>query len=274
MMRSTNLRVLGVAAAAVLLIAGCGDDEDDGGAATSTGDIELVKEGKLTVCTHLPYEPFQHQDDSGEVVGFDVDLLNLLADDLGVEQEVLDIEWEQITSGAVFAANRCDMGMGAMTINEERSAALTITDPYFEATQALAVQEGSEFKTLADLKGERVGVQTGTTGQEYAQDHEEEFGYKIQVFDDLALEMNALKAGNIAAAINDNGPILQFIKTNPDVAMVEEFNTGEQYGFAAKKDDANAEAMVERFNGLLAEAKEDGTYDKIFEKWFEAKPGE
>lgn len=274
MTRSTYIRAFGVASAAALLIAGCGGDDDDDGTATQAeGDIELIEEGKLTVCTHLPYEPFQFQDDSGEVVGFDVDLLDLLADDLGVEQEVLDIEWEQITSGAVFAAGKCDIAMGAMTITDERADALTISDPYFDATQALIVQTDSGYESLADLEGERVGVQTGTTGQIYGEEHEDEFGYELQVFDDLALQMNALKAGNIAGAINDNVPILTFVGDNPDTALVAEFDTGEQYGFPVKKDDANADAIIARFNELLAEAKEDGTYDEIYETWFGAKPG-
>src|SRR5512145_617176 len=143
-MKLTSARTLGsFLAAAALAVSACGGDDDDADdtTAASDSDIQLIREGKLTVCTHLPYEPFQYQDESGEVVGFDVDLLDLLAEDLGVEQEVLNVgEWEQVTSGAVFAANRCDVGMGAMTITEERAQALHISDPYFDATQALIVQ--------------------------------------------------------------------------------------------------------------------------------------
>lgn len=274
----TSARTLSfVLAAAALAISGCGgdDDDDDDTTAAGDGDIQLLQEGKLTVCTHLPYEPFQYQDESGEVVGFDVDLLNLLAEDLGVEQEVLNVgEWEQVTSGAVFAANRCDIGMGAMTITEERAQALHISDPYFDATQALIVQTGSDIQGLEDLEGELVGVQTGTTGQDYGEANAEKFGYTTQNFEDLALQLNALKAGQIAAAINDNVPILSFVEQNPDTEMVTEFDTGEKYGFPAKKDDPNAERLIARLNELLAQAVEDGTYDEIYEKWFGVKPGE
>jgi polar amino acid transport system substrate-binding protein len=265
-----------VLAAAALAISGCGgDDDDDDTTAADDGDIQLIQEGKLTVCTHLPYEPFQYQDESGEVVGFDVDLLDLLAEDLGVEQEILNVgEWEQVTSGAVFAANRCDIGMGAMTITEERAEALHISDPYFDATQALIVQAGSGIEGLEDLEGELVGVQTGTTGQDYGEANAEEFGYTTQNFEDLALQLNALKAGQIAAAINDNVPILSFVEENPETEMVTEFDTGEQYGFPAKKDDPNAEQLIARLNELLAQAFDDGTYDEIYEKWFGVKPGE
>jgi polar amino acid transport system substrate-binding protein len=265
-----------VLAAAALAISGCGGDDDDDDTTTAgDGDIQLLQEGKLTVCTHLPYEPFQYQDESGEVVGFDVDLLNLLAEDLGVEQEVLNVgEWEQVTSGAVFAANRCDIGMGAMTITEERAQALHISDPYFDATQALIAQAGSGIQGLEDLEGELVGVQTGTTGQDYGEENAEKFGYTTQNFEDLALQLNALKAGQIAAAINDNVPILSFVEENPDTEMVTEFDTGEEYGFPAKKDDPNAERLIARLNELLAQAFEDGTYEEIYEKWFGVKPGE
>lgn len=269
-------RLLGAAAAAAamaLVMAGCGGGGEEAGG-DGDSDIELIQSGKLTVCTHLPYEPFQFQDDSGEVVGFDVDMLKLLADDLGAEIEVLDIEWEQITSGAVFAAGRCDIAMGAMTITDERAAALTISDPYFDATQALIVMTDSGYKGLEDLKGKQLGAQTATTGQIYADDNAAEFGYEVKVFEDVSLQLNALRAGNIDAAINDNVPILNFTKDNPDTEMVAEFDTGEHYGFPVMKDDPNATKLVERFNELLAQAQEDGTYDELYEKWFDTKPGE
>jgi polar amino acid transport system substrate-binding protein len=267
---TTSTRTLSVAAAAALFaVAGCGGDDGDDTTTENDGEIQLIEDGKLTVCTHLPYQPFQFEDESGDVVGFDVDLIDLLADDLGVEQEILNVgEWEQVTSGAIFEANRCDIGMGAMTINDERAEALTISDPYFEATQALIVQADSGYEGLEDLEGELVGVQTGTTGQDYGEENADEFGYTTQNFEDLALQLNALKAGNIAAAINDNGPILDFIKENPDTAMATEFETDEQYGFPAKKDDPNAELIIDRLNELLDQAFEDGTYNEIYQKWF------
>ncbi|MGO1972083.1 MAG: transporter substrate-binding domain-containing protein [Propionibacteriaceae bacterium] len=266
-------RLLGAAAAMALVLAGCGGGGEEAGGGGDS-DIELVASGTLTICTHLPYEPFEFQDDSGEVVGFDVDMLRLLADDLGAEVEVLNTEWDQIISGAVFAAGQCDIGMGAMTITEERAAATTISDPYFDATQALIVMKDSGYKGLEDLEGKILGAQSATTGQIYADDHAEEFGYEVKVFEDVSLQLNALRAGNVDAAINDNVPILNFTKDNPDTVMAAQFDTGEQYGFPVMKDDPNAKKLVDRFNELLAQAKEDGTYDELYEKWFDAKPGE
>ena len=267
-------RIGAVAAVAALFVAvtGCGGDDGGTSSGAQVDGINLVNEGKLTVCTHLPYKPFQFQQ-GGEVVGFDVDLLNLLAKDMGLDPqiEVVHIEWAQVTSGAAFAAGKCDMGMGAMTITEERAKAIAITDPYMDATQVLLVKKGAPYKSLEDLAGKKVGVQKDTTGHDYATEQAKEIGFSVVPFDDLALLTNAVKSGRVDAGINDNGVLYDFVKDNPDTEVVAEFDTGEQYGFAAKKD-ANGEKLVERFNKVLAQAKEDGTYNEIYKKWFGVEP--
>lgn len=107
----------------------------------ATGEPILVEAGALTVCTHLAYRPFQYlDDDNSTIIGFDVDLVDVIAAKLGVTQTIVDIEFGQITSGAVFAAGKCDLGAAAITITEERNAAAPFTNPYFNATQALLVK--------------------------------------------------------------------------------------------------------------------------------------
>ena len=93
------------------------------------------------------------------------------------------------------------------------------------------------------------------------------------VFDDLALEMNAVKSGRVDAAINDNGVVLDFAKDNKDTAVTKEFSTGEQYGVGAKKDDANATKLLAKLNASLAKAKSDGSYNAMYKKWFGTEPG-
>jgi polar amino acid transport system substrate-binding protein len=266
-----------VAAASVAVLAltltACGSDEPSGGGTedkAAAAGITLVKPGKLSVCTHLPYKPFQYKE-GNEVVGFDVDLLDLVAKDLGLEQEVVNIEWAQVTSGAAFQAKKCDMGMGAMTITPERQAAISITDPYMDATQVLLVKADSPYKTLEDLKGKKVGVQADTTGKAYADEQAKKIGFEVVVFNDLALQENNVKSGRVDAAINDNGVLYDFVKANPDTAVVAEFNTGEQYGFGALKDGSGPK-LVEKFNTLLAAAKTDGKYNEIYKKWFGVEP--
>ncbi|MGH1563364.1 transporter substrate-binding domain-containing protein [Mumia sp. DW29H23] len=271
-MKVTGRRLGRAAAAAAgalaltVTMAACGGDDGDDSAASVDG-IDIVKSGTLTICTNLPYKPFQYPDDSGEIVGFDTDLLGLLADDMGLETEIVDVDWNQVTSGAAFKAGKCDVGMGGMTITPEREAAIAISDPYFEATQALLVKADSGIGGLEDLKGKKLGVQTDTTGEVYANENAAKYGYTPVAFDDLSLEATALKAGRVDAAINDNGVLYDFVKDNPDTAVATEFDTGEEYGFAAEKD-ANGEKLIERLNGVLKTAQEDGTYDEITKKYF------
>ncbi|WP_328327313.1 transporter substrate-binding domain-containing protein [Kribbella sp. NBC_00382] len=265
--------VASVAVLALSLAACGGDDSGSGGSSDKAKEagITLVKPGKLTVCTHLSYKPFEYKDGT-KVVGFDVDLLDLVAKDLGLEQEVVSIEWAQVTSGAAYQAKKCDMGMGAMTINDSRKAAIGITDPYMDATQVLLVKKGAPYKSLEDLKGKKVGVQADTTGKDYALAASKKVGFEVVVFNDLALQTNNVKSGRVDAAVNDNGALYSFVKENPDTEVTAEFDTGEQYGFAAKKDDPSGTKLIAKFNELLAKAKTDGSYNEIFKKWFGVEP--
>ncbi|GAA1159030.1 basic amino acid ABC transporter substrate-binding protein [Kribbella jejuensis] len=267
-------RAQAVASVAVLALAltACGGGSGNSGSddKAKAAGITLVKSGKLTVCTHLPYKPFQYKEGS-DVVGFDVDLLNLVADDLGVKQDVVNIEWAQITSGAAFQAKKCDMGMGAMTITPARQAAISITDPYMDATQVLMTKKDSGIKSLADLRGKKLGAQADTTGKKYADDNAKANGYTVIPFNDLALQENNVKSGRVDAAINDNGVLYDYVKDNPDMTVAAEFNTGEQYGFGALKDGSGPK-LVAKFNELLKKAKSDGKYNEIYKKWFGVEP--
>jgi polar amino acid transport system substrate-binding protein len=249
-----------------LVAAGCGGES--GG---TTDGIKLVKKDELTVCTHLPYKPFQYRDKSGEVVGFDVDLIGLLSKDMGLKQTVVDVDWTQVTSGAAFKANKCDLGMGGMTITPEREKSILISDPYFDATQALLVKKGGATD-LAALKGKKVGVQSDTTGAEFGNENAEKYGYEVVTFDDSSLEFNAVKAGTIDAAINDNGVLYDFAKANTETEVTAEFDTNEQYGFAGLRDDANATKLMGKLNAAIAEARDNGEYDKIYKTWFGTLP--
>jgi polar amino acid transport system substrate-binding protein len=271
-LRKRRAHAAAAVAVLALTLSACGGGSDSGGSddKAKAAGITLVKPGKLTICTHLPYKPFQYKEGT-KVVGFDVDLLDLVAQDLGVEYDVVNIEWSQVTSGAAFQAKKCDMGMGAMTITKERQAAIAITDPYMDATQVLMAKKDSGIKTLADLRGKKLGAQADTTGKKYADENSKANGYTVIPFNDLALQENNVKSGRVDAAINDNGVLYDFVKDNPDMAVVAEFNTGEQYGFGALKDGSGPK-LVAKFNELLTKAKSDGKYNEIYKKWFGVEP--
>lgn len=251
-----------------LAMVGCSDNPG----ATVHG-VHLVDADHLTICTHLPYKPFEFTDKDGNVVGFDVDMLGLLAKQLGVEEKVISLDWNQVLSGAVFTAGKCDVAMGGETITADRAKAVLFSDPYFNATQALLVRKADGYRSLAALKGKRIGVQTDTTGEIYAKKHAKPLGYTVVIFDDIALETASVSSGGVAAAIGDNGALYQYVKDNPKTEVTKEFDTGEHYGFAFRKDNDNATKLAGMLNNAIAKAKQDGTYDRIFKKWFGQIPG-
>ena len=250
-----------------LTLAACGSGDADTPAATNSSGVTTITEGKLKACTHLSYKPFEFKEGS-KVVGFDVDLMDLVAKKLGLEQEVVDIEFATITSGAAFAAKKCDAGYGATTINDKRKEAVLFSDPYFDSTAALIVKKDSGITDLASLKGKKLGVQTDTTGQEFAEKEKDANGFTPVVFDDLPTQLAAVLSGRVDAAVNDNGPLLDYAKDNPTTSVVKEFDTGEQYGLMFKLNDPNGTKLAELTNEVLKTAQADGTYNTIYKKWF------
>jgi len=263
------LAILGLALSLALIGTGC--EKQEPGGTSKKGNVNLVKEGQLTVCTGLPYAPFEFQQ-GDEVVGFDVDLTELVAKELGVKQEYVDTPFEGIKSGQDLNSGKCDLAAAAMTITEEREQALDFSEGYFDAHQAMLVKVGKPYKTLADLKGKRVGVQTGTTGEAYVKEQNEKQSLDLEIvsYEDLGAEEQALASGQIEAIVNDLPVWTEHVKENPGkFEVAAEFETGEQYGIAVK---TGNKALLDMVNRMLAKAKQDGTYDKIYEKWIGRKP--
>lgn len=258
-----TLSAIAICVAGSLALAACGGEEE---AATTESGVELVQAGTLTTCTHLPYEPFQFQE-GDEIVGFDVDVVDEIAADLGVEQQIVDTPFETIQSGEDLNAGKCDLAAAGMTINEVREENLDFSDPYFSATQALITQAGAGYESLEDLEGLRLGIQSGTTGAEYAQ--ENATGAELVTFEDLGLLLTAVQSGQVDAAINDNTVLYDFAGDNDDVEVTAEFDTGEQYGIGVRTDNAE---LLEAVNATLARIEEDGTYDEMYEEWFGTAP--
>jgi polar amino acid transport system substrate-binding protein len=265
MNKTLGIKTLAVAAAATLTLAGCASDTDT--TQTESG-ANIVNAGKLTVCTHLPYEPFQYKE-GGEIVGFDVDLMDLVADELSLEQEIVNTPFETIETGQAMNTGKCDIAAAGMTITDARAEAMDFSDPYFDATQALLVKQGSDVESLDDLVGKTLGVQIGTTGEVYAEENAPD-GVELKVFEDLALLTTAVKSGSIDAGINDNSVLYDYVDKNPDTEVATEFDTGEQYGFGVALD--KNDELLETVNDVLATAKEDGTYDELFENYFGTTP--
>ncbi len=236
----------------------------NGESADSLTTVSLVAEGKLTVCTDSPYAPFVYEE-KGTLVGFDVDLSRAIADSLDVDLEVLDVAFDDITSGDALNTDACDMAVSAMTITGERARVLDFSSPYFDAKQALITPRGSGLDELTELAGKRVGVQKDTTGETFMSDFAPD-DTEVTAFGDAAALQSALATGRLDAAMLDNTVSGQFVGANPGLKLAREFDTGEQYGMAVKKD-GNI-PLLRQINGALADLREDGTYDKIFVTYF------
>ncbi|WP_210649159.1 ABC transporter substrate-binding protein [Nocardioides sp. SYSU D00065] len=244
-------------------LSACGGSAS-GETADALSDVSLVFEGALTMCTDSPYPPFVYEE-KGKLVGFDVDLGKAVAKALDAELDVLDVAFDDITSGDSLNNDVCDVAVSAMTITGERARVLDFSSPYFDAKQALITPRGSGLDELEELAGQRVGVQKDTTGETYLSDFAPETT-EVKAYDDAAGVQAALDAGELDAAMLDNTVSGQFVSDNPSLKLAREFDTGEQYGMAVKKD-GNI-PLLREINRTLAELREDGTYDKIYAKYF------
>jgi len=260
--RRTRILAATTATAGLLLVAGCSSDSG-GGNATASG-VPVVKAGQLTTCTHLPYPPFQSEID-GKVQGFDVSMIDLVAKDLGVKQEIVDTPFENFKTGAFLNSEQCDLAAAGMTITPERKKNVDFSDPYFDATQAVLVDKKSGITSLADVKakGKKLGAQAQTTGEDYARKQ----GFDPVSFESSDAVLSGLRSGQVQAVIIDYPVVQGWLKdkANADAfSVVDNLNTGEQYGFTVKKGNTKLLAAI---NKAIKDAKADGTYKKLYEQW-------
>ncbi|MFD7599991.1 transporter substrate-binding domain-containing protein [Streptomyces mirabilis] len=265
--RRTRILAATTATAGLLLVAGC--SSGGGGGQSSAKGVPLVKAGQVTTCTHLPYPPFQSEI-NGKVQGFDVALIDLVAGDLGVKQAIVDTPFENFKTGAFLNSGQCDLAAAGMTITPERKKNVDFSDPYFDATQAVLVDKKSGVNSLADVKakGEKLGAQAQTTGEEYAAKQ----GFDSVSFESSDAVLNGLRTGQVQAVIIDYPVVQGWLKdkANADAfKVVDNLNTGEQYGFTVKK--GNTKLLAE-INRAIKQAKADGTYKKLYEKWIGPYP--
>ena len=258
-----------VVLAMIVLTAGCGSSDSSGPATSVAGGVKLIEAGKLTTCTHLPYAPFQSSE-GGKVVGFDIDMIDLVAKKLGVTQTVVDTPFEGIKSGQDLNTGKCDIAAAGMTIKPERAEVIDFSVPYFNATLALLIRKGEGYSSLESFKGKKLGVQSGTVGKDFVAS-KKIADLTPSEFEDLATLQQALATNQIDGAVNDLPVWSDYIKKNPGKFEVSaEFDTGDLYGFGVKKG-GNPE-LLKTVNAVITAAKADGTYNTIYEKWFGTKP--
>ncbi|MGH3624233.1 MAG: basic amino acid ABC transporter substrate-binding protein [Sciscionella sp.] len=255
--------------AALLAVSATGCAQQIGSGGADGGRVQLINDGQLGTCTFLPFKPFEFSRGT-KIVGFDIDLVDLIAKDLNAKIDVNDTPFEGIQSGESLNSGACDLAAAGMTITRKRQKVMDFSKPYFDSTQALLTRRGANVTGLADLRGKKLAVQQSTTGEIYANANKKKYGYQIVQFEDTGLEETSVKTGQVDAAINDNGVVYAFARDNPDTRVATEFHTGEQYGFAVRKGNS---ALLAEVNKVLDRARQDGTYAKIYQKWFGKAPG-
>ncbi|MDQ4025036.1 MAG: transporter substrate-binding domain-containing protein [Actinomycetota bacterium] len=277
------LTLVAVLAAVSLVFAACGEDEEpttpgaqeteDGGDAEYT----LVEEGVLTVGSDIPYPPFEFEEADGTLTGFDVELIRAVAEKLGLENP--DDAWVSTDFGTIFqqlaSGTKFDIVVAAVTAYApagspasetvaERKQVVDFTDPYYPSLQSLTVATDSGIAGVDALPdGAKVAVQRATTGAFYAE--ENLTNAELVSFEKAPSMYQALLAGQVDAVFNDLPVSLDAIKDKPDLEVVEQVPTGEEYAIAVSKDNP---ALTEAINAALAELYSDGTYAEIFEKYF------
>lgn len=252
--------------ALTLTAAGCGSDSpsDTGTDDSSASGLNLVSSGTLTVCSDVPYPPFEDFDESSEsgFKGFDIDIVTAIAEGLDLELAVKDSSFDALQSGQALNAGQCDLAASAMTITEDRAQNLDFSDGYYDSEQSLLVPEGSDIASIEDLAGKKVGVQQGTTGKAYTEENAPDAD--IISFPSDAEMFQAIKAGQVDALLQDLPVNLDHQKSG-GYEVVETYSTDEQYGLAMKKGNT---ALVDAVNEQLSEMRDDGSYDEIYNTYF------
>lgn len=220
----------------------------------------------LTVAIEPVYPPFEFRTDQGDLQGFDVDVIRAVGDAAGFEVKFQSLPFDGIIPA--LQAQTVDAAVAAMTITQERSQAVSFSRPYFKAGLAIAVQnQTNDIQSLDDLKGRTIAVQIGTTGAIKAQTIA---GATLRTFDSAVLALQELRNGNVEAVIHDTPIILYAIKTGglSEIKTVNEFVTEEYYGIPTSLNSPNLRLI----NGGLTTILDNGTYAKLYRKWFNADP--
>jgi polar amino acid transport system substrate-binding protein len=266
------LQGAGLVAAAVLLAA-CGKKDAPpapAAAAPASAAAPAPAAKVYVVGTDAAYAPFESQNQKGEIVGFTIDVVNAAAAKAGIQVKFVNTPWEGIFN-ALGQGDR-DMIASSVTITDERKQTMDFTNPYFDAVQLIAVKDNSKIGKFDDLKKAKVGVQTGTTGDEAVTKLLGKTSAAIKRFESTPLALKELESGGVDAVVADNGVVIHYVANNPGgkFKMVSDKSFApEQYGFAVKK--GNTE-LLGKMNQGIAGIKADGSYNTIFKKYFGTEP--
>ncbi len=263
--RLTALFAVLLVAIASLVVAGCGGGDDS----TSSESTSAGGGGggePLTVGSDIPYPPFE-QGKPGSYTGFDVELMEAIGESIGREVEFEDTSFDTIFLD--LAQGKFDAVASAATITAEREQTVDFTNPYYLSEQAILIEEGGEIDSVEALNGATVGVQQGTTGQEFVEEKGE--AGELRKYPQGPDAVNALKNGTVEAVVIDIPVAEEAVEAGGGIEVSAAIPTEEEYGFAVNQ---GAEELLDELNEGLKEVIDAGTYATIYEKWFHHEPPE
>ena len=226
--------------------------------------LTTVNAGKLTMSTNAAFPPYEMTTDSGDFEGIDIDVAAAIAEKLGLELQVDDMDFD----AALLAAQsgKSDMVMAGVTVTDERQKVMDFSDTYAEGIQSIIVPEDSDIASADDLAGKIIGTQRGTTGYIYCTD---DFGEdSVVAYDDGLTAVQALNNGQVDAVVIDNAPAKEFVAANPGLKILDAAYAQEDYAIGVAK--GNTE-LLNAINGALEELQADGTLQSIVDKYIKAE---
>ena len=225
-------------------------------AACTKAPAEDSGKKQIVMGTNAAFPPYEFVNDDGSFGGIDVDIAKAIADKLGYELVIKDMEFDSLI--AAVDGGSIDFAMAGMTVTDERKESVNFSETYAKGVQVIIVKEGSDIKTADDLKGKIIGVQSGTTGDIYCTD---DFGQEnVKQFKTGAEAVAALKNDQVQCVVIDNEPAKNFVAANTDLVILDTSYADEDYAAAIAKTN---DAFLADFNKALAELQADGTIDKI-----------
>ena len=228
----------------------------------ASGGLTTVEAGKLHMATNAAFPPYEMTTDDGGFEGIDVEVAQAIADKLGLELVINDMDFSTVVTSV--QQGKCDMAMAGLTVNEERLKNVDFTSSYATGIQVIIVKEGSEV-TIDNLGDQLIGTQEGTTGWQYCTD---DFGADhVQAFTSGAAAVQALVAGSVDCVVIDNEPAKAYVEANPGLTILDTEYAVEDYAIGVSKDNP---ALREAIDAALVELIEDGTVQTIVDKYITA----
>ncbi|MDD6717886.1 MAG: ABC transporter substrate-binding protein [bacterium] len=230
----------------------------------ASGELTTVEAGKLIMATNAAFPPYEMTTDAGDFEGIDVEIAGAIAEKLGLELQIDDMDFDAALLSV--QQGKADIVMAGVSVTEDRLLVMDFSDSYATGIQSIIVPEDSDIASADDLAGHMIGCQRGTTGYIYCSD---DFGDEsVTAYDNGLTAVQALVNGQVDCVVIDNAPAQEFVAANPGLKILDTSYVEEEYAIGMGKGNT---AMLEAVNGALADLQADGTIQAIVDKYISAE---